>query len=443
MEVNAKTTGAQVESMKLVSMTCEEDESSKAKENFCVNIDVTVKAAASPARSDSETFSEKEVEEFLASGPSSSNMFLDSALETNYLRRRGDALLQGLLEARTEIEGLHEAGLRLQQAHEALQLQVREMTGDIAYWKALAEARGEELALLRSVPSPSPLPSGLGDGSLSPLQEGEEEDEASPTPKKASMQMRPVSAGPQASARAAWEEPGAAVFKAYHEQYIGKLNSSWLNRAPVSWGTAPATTRSWLGAADAVQVERAHQAEEHELLRSPGPSPGLAYTGLAHRSPASSRTSSAGPLACQQSSGTAPAMRRTSSAGGRASMASLGRPNRLSAAFRAQIGERARSPSGRDDARSPGRALLGSSRFMQVPQMPRLEEEPKAPAIVIGPICGVRRSLYPSLASVGGQTPAAQPEAAAMPVRTSRWGPGSAPRVCPRLGTPTRRVSKK
>lgn len=40
---------------------------------------------------------------------------------------------------------LHEAGLRLQNAHEALQVEVREMAGEAAYWRALAEARAQDL----------------------------------------------------------------------------------------------------------------------------------------------------------------------------------------------------------------------------------------------------------------------------------------------------------
>jgi len=77
-------------------------------------------------------------------------IFEDVEDEVAYLRRRGDVLAQGLHASRAEVEGLHEAGLRLQDAHEALQLEVREVAGDAAYWKALAEARAEDLATTKA-----------------------------------------------------------------------------------------------------------------------------------------------------------------------------------------------------------------------------------------------------------------------------------------------------
>lgn len=92
-------------------------------------------------------FTEGELEELLEGG-SRWTIFEDADDELRHLRRRGDVLAQGLANARLEIERLHEAGMGLQEAHESLQLQVRERAGDTAYWKALAEARGEELQRL-------------------------------------------------------------------------------------------------------------------------------------------------------------------------------------------------------------------------------------------------------------------------------------------------------
>jgi len=89
-------------------------------------------------------FSEEELE-LLLYNDNRWTIFEDVEDEVRYTRRRGDVLAHSLLDARAEIELLHEAGLRLQDAHEALQIEVREVAGDAAYWRALAEAKSEEL----------------------------------------------------------------------------------------------------------------------------------------------------------------------------------------------------------------------------------------------------------------------------------------------------------
>lgn len=94
---------------------------------------------------------EEELLEEMLSDKHRWTIFEDAEDEIQYLRRRGDLLAHSVLAARAEIEHLHEAGLRLQDAHEALQAEVREMAGDSAYWQALAEARAEELKELQAL----------------------------------------------------------------------------------------------------------------------------------------------------------------------------------------------------------------------------------------------------------------------------------------------------
>jgi len=89
------------------------------------------------------TCSPAELEDFLSGA--CQTIFEDAEDEVHYLRRRGDALAQEVQKARGEIKRLHEAGLRLQDAYIALQKEYREVAGDAVYWKALAEAREEEL----------------------------------------------------------------------------------------------------------------------------------------------------------------------------------------------------------------------------------------------------------------------------------------------------------
>lgn len=84
--------------------------------------------------------------EALLEGRDSWTIFEDAEDEVRFLRHRGDILLTALRAARKEIAQLHHAGGQLQDAYEALQLQHREVAGDAAYWKALAESR-KELAL--------------------------------------------------------------------------------------------------------------------------------------------------------------------------------------------------------------------------------------------------------------------------------------------------------
>eukprot|EP00931_Biecheleriopsis_adriatica_P073256 TRINITY_DN47587_c0_g1_i1.p1 TRINITY_DN47587_c0_g1~~TRINITY_DN47587_c0_g1_i1.p1 ORF type:complete len:532 (-),score=103.41 TRINITY_DN47587_c0_g1_i1:178-1773(-) len=100
-------------------------------------------------RSSKVDFTDDDLEEMLCDS-NRWTIFEDVEDEVSYLRRRGDILAQGLLAARAEMDRLHEAGLRLQDAHEALQVEVREVAGDAAYWRALAEARAEELAVAQA-----------------------------------------------------------------------------------------------------------------------------------------------------------------------------------------------------------------------------------------------------------------------------------------------------
>eukprot|EP00930_Biecheleria_cincta_P065409 TRINITY_DN5117_c0_g1_i2.p1 TRINITY_DN5117_c0_g1~~TRINITY_DN5117_c0_g1_i2.p1 ORF type:complete len:551 (-),score=130.75 TRINITY_DN5117_c0_g1_i2:716-2368(-) len=106
-----------------------------------------LQGSTSPAAGDalSPGSAEEELLEEMLSDKHRWTIFEDAEDEIQYLRRRGDLLAHSVLAARAEIEHLHEAGLRLQDAHEALQAEVREMAGDTAYWQALAEARAEEL----------------------------------------------------------------------------------------------------------------------------------------------------------------------------------------------------------------------------------------------------------------------------------------------------------
>lgn len=90
-------------------------------------------------------FTEEELEELLFENERWT-IFEDIEDEVRYLRRRGEVLARAVHNARAEIDHLHEAGMQLQEAHEALQDEVREVAGDAAYWRALAEARTEELA---------------------------------------------------------------------------------------------------------------------------------------------------------------------------------------------------------------------------------------------------------------------------------------------------------
>lgn len=108
---------------------------------------------SSPAAGDalSPGCAEEELLEEMLSDKHRWTIFEDAEDEITYLRRRGDVLAHSVLTARAEIEHLHEAGLRLQDAHEALQAEVREMAGDSAYWQALAEARAEELKELKAL----------------------------------------------------------------------------------------------------------------------------------------------------------------------------------------------------------------------------------------------------------------------------------------------------
>eukprot|EP00933_Yihiella_yeosuensis_P018609 TRINITY_DN15210_c1_g1_i1.p1 TRINITY_DN15210_c1_g1~~TRINITY_DN15210_c1_g1_i1.p1 ORF type:complete len:513 (-),score=128.83 TRINITY_DN15210_c1_g1_i1:44-1582(-) len=109
------------------------DSSFKSKERCS---DVSAKKASD--------YSEEELQELL-DDRERWTIFEDAEDEVYYLRRRGDVLAHALIEARAEISHLHKAGVRLQDAFESLQLEFREVAGEIVYWKALAEAREEEL----------------------------------------------------------------------------------------------------------------------------------------------------------------------------------------------------------------------------------------------------------------------------------------------------------
>jgi len=94
---------------------------------------------------DTVSYTAQELEEFL-SGICRWTIFEDTEDEIRHLERRGDVLSAALLATRAEVSRLHDAGVSLQEAYEALQQQFRQVVGDTAYWKALAEARSEELA---------------------------------------------------------------------------------------------------------------------------------------------------------------------------------------------------------------------------------------------------------------------------------------------------------
>jgi len=111
--------------------------------------------AASPGRNSDagqdgdETVMEDDVEQFLQD-ERRWTVFEDEADEIKYLRRRGDVLAKGLLAARSELARLYEAGMTLQRKFEENLKDVREAKGEIAYWKALAQAAQEEHAVAKT-----------------------------------------------------------------------------------------------------------------------------------------------------------------------------------------------------------------------------------------------------------------------------------------------------
>lgn len=77
-------------------------------------------------------------------------IFEDAEDEVRYLRRRCDVLFRGILTARSQIQDLHRAGFALQEAYDALGVELQEAIGDVAYWQELAAARADELRELRA-----------------------------------------------------------------------------------------------------------------------------------------------------------------------------------------------------------------------------------------------------------------------------------------------------
>jgi hypothetical protein len=76
-------------------------------------------------------------------------IFEDMEDELSYHRRRSRALccfVRAYASLREEYDRLQEGGLGLQDAYEQLQDELREAVGDAAYWRELAEARGEGCA---------------------------------------------------------------------------------------------------------------------------------------------------------------------------------------------------------------------------------------------------------------------------------------------------------
>lgn len=108
------------------------------------------KAGATHAAADGPTkvtYDQDELEEMLYDQvPFGGVIFEDPEDEMRHLRRRGDVLAQGLLSAKEDIADMQAAGVALQEAYEALQDQYRNSVGDVAYFRALAEARAEEVA---------------------------------------------------------------------------------------------------------------------------------------------------------------------------------------------------------------------------------------------------------------------------------------------------------
>merc|ERR1719316_867429 len=73
-------------------------------------------------------------------------IFEDLEDELRYHRRRSRALccfVRAYASLREDYDRLQEGGLGLQDAYEQLQDELREAVGDAAYWRELAEARGE------------------------------------------------------------------------------------------------------------------------------------------------------------------------------------------------------------------------------------------------------------------------------------------------------------
>jgi len=102
-------------------------------------------------------YTAKELEEFLSDG-CRWTIFEDTEDEIRHLKRRGDVLSAALLATQAKVSRLQDAGVSLQEAYEALQQQFRQVVGDTAYWKALAEARAEQLASAHTFVEPEQGP---------------------------------------------------------------------------------------------------------------------------------------------------------------------------------------------------------------------------------------------------------------------------------------------
>jgi len=92
-----------------------------------------------------ESFVNEDVEDYIHDDRKWT-VFEDAEDEIKYLRRRGDVLSKSLLACRSELSRLYEAGIALQTKFEANLKDVREAKGEIAYWRALAEAAQKELS---------------------------------------------------------------------------------------------------------------------------------------------------------------------------------------------------------------------------------------------------------------------------------------------------------
>lgn len=150
-------------------------------------------------------FSIEDLEELLE-GRDSWTIFEDAEDEVCFLRHRGDVLLHALREARKDISQLHDAGSQLQDAYEALQVQVRQVAGDAAYWRAMAETRIEVAPTpqvvsaevkLEVAPTSKPAPSALAKQATAQVAH------PSPPPILSSASIEPREALRQAAAEAA------------------------------------------------------------------------------------------------------------------------------------------------------------------------------------------------------------------------------------------------
>ncbi|CAK0817450.1 unnamed protein product [Prorocentrum cordatum] len=368
-------------------------------------------------------------------------IFEDVDDEVQYLRRRADVLQKGLVASRAEVRKLHAAGAALQDAYEGLQAELRQVVGDAAYWQALSEAYAEDLAAMRGAPAPAagaecPPAASAQDAAPSPATAAAE-PAAAPEPASAQgaaaapaeVAVPPELAAPMvasssleaagAAAHARQEGPGAADDRSRREAL----------RAAAAEAAAHVEASRWRRLAE-------QRGQELVLMRTVGCA-SASPTGRAAYPSAGATLQDFASASCTSSSTSLPSAGLASGEGASADQLARTPPRCHPLDLGAVLGgsppgsvrsAKAPSSAGRSSTvlglhPGPSSAALCGSASARSLRSERSSRSP-CPDVSVG---GVKRALFQP-ASRSGSGP-------------RRFGPGSAPKRCPGLGAPMRRVS--